>query len=243
MLGTAFVNMFAKGRNTIPKGELMSSRCPMPMATGPCDGCRECMSVCPTHAISVDDGWSIDLGRCLMCMDCILHCPNGSIEEVPAPDYALTREELVLRPGFDVDEIERKVDAPMFKGSLAFRELDTGSCNACEVELNCASNQFYDLHRFGIKVVASPRHADALVVTGPMARNMRIAAEKTYEAVPDPRIVIACGTCAISGGLFVEGDVEPEGVASMKPSILIPGCPPSPDRVIRSLVKSLGMRH
>ena len=104
------------------------------------------------------------------------------------------------------------------------------------------SNQFYDMHRFGIKVVASPRHADGLIVTGPMCTNMHEAAERTYGAVPEPKLVIASGTCAISGGMFVEGDVVGEGIGSvLKPSIYIPGCPPSPDRVIRTLVKALGL--
>jgi Ni,Fe-hydrogenase III small subunit len=205
-----------------------------------------CLGICPTSAITIDDGWKVDLGRCLMCMDCIQHCPKGYIQEAPAPDYALTREELVLGRDYEIGKIERRLDdsvARMFRGSLAFRELDTGSCNACEVELNCASNQFYDMHRFGIKVVASPRHADALLVTGPMARNMEVASEMTYDAVPEPKLVIASGTCAISGGLFVGGDVVPDGVRKMEPSVFIPGCPPTPDRVIRSLVKALGMRR
>ena len=245
MLGTAFDNLSGKGRNTIPKDELMASRCGMPMAAE-CDGCGMCLGICPTSAITIDDGWKVDLGRCLMCMDCIQHCSKGYIQEAPAPDYALTREELVLGRDYDIGKIERRLDdsvARMFRGSLAFRELDTGSCNACEVELNCASNQFYDMHRFGIKVVASPRHADALLVTGPMARNMEVASEMTYDAVPEPKLVIASGTCAISGGLFVGGDVVPDGVRKMEPSVFIPGCPPTPDRVIRSLVKALGMRR
>ena len=180
-------------------------------------------------------------------MDCAMVCPTAAITEVPAPDYALSRDDLVVSRDTDIASIEGMLDERtrrMFSGSLAIRELDTGSCNACEIELNCMSNQFYDAHRFGIKVVASPRHADALVVTGPMAENMREAAIRTDEATPSPKLIVANGTCAISGGVFVGGDVAPSGISDvLEPDIYIIGCPPSPDRVIRSLAKALGMRH
>lgn len=247
MFGICMSNMASRGRNTEPSEAIMSDRETMPMATGDCRGCGRCADNCPTCAISIDDGWKVDLGRCIFCMDCAMVCCNGAIEEVPAPDYALSRQELVVGPGIDPSSLERPLDVEtrrMFGRSVALRELDTGSCNACEVDLNSMSNQFYDMHRFGIKVVASPRHADGLIVTGPMTNNMREAAERTYEAVPEPRMVIASGACAISGGIFVKGDVASKGICPiLEPDLFIPGCPPSPGRVIRALVKSLGLPH
>lgn len=245
MFNRSLRNLVAGDRNTEPESEILGERERMPMASDSCKGCGRCAENCPTKAISVDDGWKVDLGKCIFCMDCSMVCPEGCIEEVPAPDYSLTREGLVIVRGTDVAALEERLDEKtrrMFGRSMSLRELDTGSCNACEVDLNCMSNQFYDMHRFGIKVVASPRHADGLIVTGPMCTNMREAAERTYGAVPEPKLVIASGACAISGGMFVEGDVVGEGIGTvLKPSIYIPGCPPTPDRVIRALVKALDL--
>lgn len=247
MFDLCFSNMSPRNRNTEPKGVIMDAREGMPMASAGCSGCGTCAGNCPTKAITVDDGWRVDLGKCIFCMDCAMVCPDGCIEERPAPDYALTREELVVSADTDIESLEKPLDPSvrrMFGSSVALRELDTGSCNACEVDLNCMSNQFYDMHRFGIKVVASPRHADGVIVTGPMCRNMREAAVRTYDAVPAPKLVIASGACAISGGMFVGGDVCGEGIKeTLEPDVYIPGCPPTPDRVIRTLVKALGLRH
>lgn len=246
MFSTSMSNLLGRGRNTESRDDITSSRETMPMASVECIGCGSCIANCPTKAISIDDGrWSVDLGKCLFCMDCKMVCPRDAIDEVPAPDYALSREELVVRNDTDIHSLERMLDdrtRRMFGRSLAIRELDTGSCNACEIELNCMSNQFYDCHRFGIKVVASPRHADALVVTGPMAENMREAAVRTDDATPSPKLILATGTCAISGGVFIGGDVAPSGISDvLAPDMYIIGCPPTPDRVIRSLCKALGL--
>ena len=246
MFATSFSNLLGKNRNTESREDLASSRETMPMVTEACVGCGSCAGDCPTRAISIDeDGWSVDLGRCIFCMDCKMVCAHDAIAETPSPDYALRREDLIVRRGSDILSVERELDDAtrrMFGRSLAIRELDTGSCNACEIELNCMSNQFYDCHRFGIKVVASPRHADALMVTGPMTENMREAAIRTDEATPSPKLIIATGTCAISGGVFVGGDVAPAGISDvLEPDIYIVGCPPTPDRVIRALEKALGL--
>lgn len=248
MFATSLSNLVGRGRNTVPADDILGDRGTMPMSSERCTECGSCAENCPTAAITISDGgWSVDLGRCIFCMDCAMVCPTAAITEVPAPDYALSRDDLVVSRDTDIASIEGMLDERtrrMFSGSLAIRELDTGSCNACEIELNCMSNQFYDAHRFGIKVVASPRHADALVVTGPMAENMREAAIRTDEATPSPKMIVANGTCAISGGVFVGGDVAPSGISDvLEPDIYIIGCPPSPDRVIRSLAKALGMRH
>ena len=125
--------------------------------------------------------------------------------------------------------------------SLSIREVDAGSCNACEIEVNSAGNPYYDMSRFGIKITASPRHADVILVTGPMTRNMHTASLMTYDVAPFPKMVVAFGTCAISGGIFVGGDVVGEGVKdTLNVDVYIPGCPPSPDRLIMALLKALG---
>ena len=127
-----------------------------------------------------------------------------------------------------------------FGKSLYIREVDTGSCGACESEIISANNPIYDLQRFGINFVASPRHADCLLVTGPVSKNMLIALKKTYEAMPEPKFVITCGDCALNGGLF-NGSYYIEGaVKDILPVVLhIPGCPPSPLEIIQALLKFL----
>jgi Ni,Fe-hydrogenase III small subunit len=123
-----------------------------------------------------------------------------------------------------------------FNRSLHIREVDTGSCGACESEIISANNPIYDLQRFGINFVASPRHADCLLVTGPVSKNMLIALKKTYEAMPEPKFVITCGDCALDGGLFKDSYYVCPAVKDILPVALhIPGCPPSPLYIIQVL--------
>jgi len=125
-----------------------------------------------------------------------------------------------------------------FKRSLHIREVDTGSCGACESEIIAATNPIYDIQRFGINFVASPRHADALLVTGPVTKNMLLALKKTYAAVPDPKFVITLGDCASGGGIFKDAYYIEGGVNAVLPVALhIPGCPPTPLMIIQSLLK------
>ena len=121
--------------------------------------------------------------------------------------------------------------------SLSIREIDAGSCNGCELEINALSNAFYDLERFGLRFVASPRHADVLLVTGPVAKNMRDALKMTYEAVPHPKWVVAAGDCAIDGGCFA-GSYAVVGAASqiIPVDLIVRGCPPSPSSILQGLV-------
>ena len=177
---------------------LDASKCP--------DGCRACAEACPTDAIARDDqGLRLDLGRCLFCTDCVEACPEGAIRYTQ--DYRLatrTRDDLVLRTARTL-KLAQALDEKMrrlFGRSLKLRQVSAGGCNACEADLNVLGTVVFDLGRFGIQFVASPRHADGLVVTGPVSENMKLALLETYEAVPAPKIVIAVGACAITGGLF-----------------------------------------
>jgi Ni,Fe-hydrogenase III small subunit len=121
--------------------------------------------------------------------------------------------------------------------SLSIREVDAGSCNGCELEIHALNNAFYDLERFGLRFVASPRHADVLMVTGPVTKNMREALERTYRATPDPKWVIAVGDCAVNGGIFAESYACVGRVSDVVPVDLhIPGCPPSPRALLRGLL-------
>lgn len=133
--------------------------------------------------------------------------------------------------------------ARVFGRSLHLREVDTGSCGACESEIIATANPIYDLQRFGVDFVASPRHADALLVTGPVSNNMVLALKKTYDAVPDPKFVITVGDCALGGGVFREAYYVAGGVQNILPVALhIPGCPPSPLEIIRRLLSFLKRR-
>jgi Ni,Fe-hydrogenase III small subunit len=124
--------------------------------------------------------------------------------------------------------------------SLSIREIDAGSCNGCELEIHALNNAYYDLERFGLRFVASPRHADVLLVTGPVTKNMRSALERTWQATPDPKWVVALGDCARDGGCFAGSYAVSGGVAAIIPVDLhIPGCPPSPTRILAGLLALL----
>ncbi|MFA6170491.1 MAG: NADH-quinone oxidoreductase subunit B family protein [Candidatus Margulisiibacteriota bacterium] len=130
--------------------------------------------------------------------------------------------------------------AAKFRRSLFIREVDTGSCGACESEIIAATNPFYDLQRFGVSFVASPRHADALLVTGPVSKNMELALKKTYAAMPEPKFVVSAGDCALNGGVFKDSYYIAGGVNAVLPVALhIPGCPPTPLTLIKALLRYL----
>jgi Ni,Fe-hydrogenase III small subunit len=125
--------------------------------------------------------------------------------------------------------------------SLSIREVDAGSCNGCELEIHALNNAFYDLERFGLRFVASPRHADVLLVTGPVTKNMREALERTYAATPAPKWVVAVGDCAVNGGLYAGSYAVVGGVSNVLPVDLhIPGCPPTPTALLKGLLALLG---
>lgn len=136
-------------------------------------------------------------------------------------------------------QIKRKVDK-RFTGSLSIREVDAGSCNGCELEIHALNNVYYDLERFGVHFVASPRHADILLVTGPVSRHMEEALRRTYEAAPDPKWVIACGDCAVCGGEFGASYASLGAVENVLPvDVKIPGCPPTPAQLLAGLLRAL----
>jgi Ni,Fe-hydrogenase III small subunit/NAD-dependent dihydropyrimidine dehydrogenase PreA subunit len=210
------------------------------------DGCRACVEACPTDALAFDDkGPRIDLGRCLFCTDCAQACPAGAVSY--STDYRLasrTREGLILRDDEETtlaalgDELRR-----LFGRSLKLRVVSAGGCNGCEADVNVLGTVVFDLGRFGIQYVASPRHADGLLITGPVSENMRLALKKTYDAVPDPKIVIAVGACAIAGGPYIGHPEQHDGAASVVPvDLFIPGCPPHPFTILDGLLSLLGRR-
>jgi Ni,Fe-hydrogenase III small subunit/NAD-dependent dihydropyrimidine dehydrogenase PreA subunit len=236
----------AEGRPTIPdiaaatapekfrgKPRIDSSRCT--------DGCSACVEACPTGAISLTP-LTIDLGACVFCPLCIEACPEGAITYTNNYRMAATsREGLLLREGGEISpqgcsrEIYR-----LFGRSLKLRSVSAGGCNGCELELNALGNVNFDMGRFGIEFVASPRHADGVVISGTTTRAMAHALETTFEATPNPKLLILFGACAISGGIFQGSDQLARGfIERRKVDLYIPGCPPHPLTFIHGLLTYL----
>ena len=223
-------------------------------------------AVCPTGAISFQDNAAVrtvavDYGKCIFCGLCAEPAVRISRECELAvrrrADLILTAEyrldeqgrhaQLIKASGdtretvTDVGEQLRTTIHRLLGRSLHIRQVDAGSCNGCEVEIVALNSPVYDLERFGMHFVASPRHADLLLVTGPVTRNMELALVKTYQATPEPRLVVAVGACGCSGGIFGENYATRGPVDAVVPvDVYIPGCPPPPRALLHGLLLAVG---
>jgi Ni,Fe-hydrogenase III small subunit/Pyruvate/2-oxoacid:ferredoxin oxidoreductase delta subunit len=239
-----------------------------------CTACEACVPACPTGAIAAETtagrkSLSLSYAACIQCRECVEACPERAIRpgrELETAAYS--REQLTQRASFDVDgatglasfremvvlsgpspeeyaaKLRERIKGRLGR-SLHVRQVDAGSCNGCELEIAATANPVFDLERFGIHFVASPRHADVLLVTGPVTRNMEIALRRTYEATPEPRVVVAVGACGCSGGLFGEGTyASVGGVDRVVPvDVYVPGCPPRPHAILNGLLLAMGVRQ
>jgi Ni,Fe-hydrogenase III small subunit/NAD-dependent dihydropyrimidine dehydrogenase PreA subunit len=214
-----------------------------------CDeGCTACVPVCPTQAISRAPGnpVALDLGKCIFCAACVEVCPTKAITQTNNHRMAVRRlNDLQLgKPGEEELRLAAALDGKLkklFGRSLRLRQVSAGGCNACEADVNVLGTIGWDLGRFGIQFVASPRHADGLLITGAVSRNMELALKKTYAAVPSPKLVIAVGACAIAGGPFIGHPQILNGASSVVPvDLFIPGCPPHPLTILDGLLRLLG---
>lgn len=206
---------------------------------------------CPTHSFGFDkngQALSVDQGKCIACDKC--HVLSPELIKIKSSFAPASKSRLGLVESFDVGSIERSYDEigkelkakihNLYGRSLAIREVDAGSCNGCEVEITALNNPIYDIERFGIHFVASPRHADLLLVTGPASRNMEIALKRTYDATPNPKLVVAVGACACSGGIFGDTYATTGGIDKIVPvDVYIPGCPPRPQALIYGLLLAI----
>jgi Ni,Fe-hydrogenase III small subunit/Pyruvate/2-oxoacid:ferredoxin oxidoreductase delta subunit len=239
-----------------------------------CTACDDCARACPTGAIHSESAarektLTLSYAACIQCRACVTACGEEAVGVSTGVDVAAhTRDQLARTARFAIDPAGGRatltgVDAAVGPSladsaarfrerihgrlgrSLHVRQVDAGSCNGCELEIAATTNPFYDLERFGIHLVASPRHADVLLVTGPVTRNMEIALRRTYEAAPEPRVVVAVGACGCSGGIFGEGTYAAiGGVDRVLPvDVYIPGCPPRPQAILNGLLVAMGVRE
>ena len=199
---------------------------------------RRCAELCPQDAILVDEK-KIDLGRCTFCGECDRATDGAFVRFSQNFEMGTAcREDLITAGALpDLAAHAKTHFKKLFGRSLQLRQISAGGCNACEADTNVLNTPFFDLSRFGIDFVASPRHADGIHVTGPITRNMRTALLDTYAAVPEPKVVIASGCCSISGGPFHGSDEIVGDLNALIPvDLYIPGCPPHPLTTLHALL-------
>jgi len=214
------------------------------------DECQACADVCPTRAITMRGAGEadrksgrldVDYGRCIVCQLCTEACPTGAL--APSGDWAFgaeRREDLIWKAEPAAAPAEAQNRRRAFRRSLHIRHVDAGSCNGCESELQALNNPFYNLHRLGVFFTASPRFADLLLVTGPVTTAMLPPLRATYDAMPEPRWVMAVGTCAVSGGVAEGGYACGHGLEGVLPvDVYLPGCPPNPAAIMHALLMFL----
>jgi Ni,Fe-hydrogenase III small subunit/ferredoxin len=217
---------------------------------------QRAVEVCPTGALALETlhdrpHLRLDYGRCTGCGECLHAAPDAFVVAGQFPYCGVSREGLLCRwdlttgaatPGTTPADVHEEILSLMGR-ALNIRQLDPGSCNGCEAEIVALTNPYYDLERFGIHFVASPKHADMLLATGPVTRNMAEAVRQTYEAMPEPKLVVAVGACGISAGLFAASDAIVGPVDSVIPvDGYIPGCPPTPAMLVSGILEVLRQR-
>lgn len=204
---------------------------------------KKLSQLCPADAfVKSENAAGMDIGKCVFCGECSKNSESVKFKK----EYSLgsvDRKDLIITT--DKTTIDKPTKDFLFKKllkkSLKLRQVSAGGCNACEADVNVLGTVGWDLGRFGIQFVASPRHADGILVTGPVSKNMETALLKTYEATPKPKIVIACGSCAIDGGPFYDSEEVVKGVDKLLGvDLFIPGCPPHPATILIALLKFLG---
>ncbi len=189
-----------------------------------------CANACPQDAIDIELK-KIDMGRCVFCGTCERISNGAFVTFTNDFEISVSRKEDLLTDGDlpALAEHSKQHFKKLFGRSLQLRQVSAAGCNACEADLNVLATPFFDLARFGINFVASPRHADGIVVTGPVSRNMKTALLQTYEAIADPKVVIAVGSCTLTGGPFLGSPEITHGLDTILPvDLFIPGCPPHP---------------
>ena len=250
MIGT-LIQLFRSGpatpREMFP--ELPDYARGLPAVTAsPCQaggGCQACVDACPTKAVVATESGrvTLDLGLCIACGECVGACPSGTLVEDRRTRVAVRRRSELIRtndPSMPPMEPDAEPAGTQFRRSLHVREVSTGD-NASDLEAAASTNPIFDAGRFGIHFVASPRFADALLVTGPVGRAMQEPLRRCFDAMAEPRIVIAAGASAISGGLHRSGYADANGVDAILPiSIYAPGHPPHPWYLLHALLLAMG---